>query len=563
MGNNKSDEELEIVSPLTDKTNDEPKETTVEISQRIYTSLVEQAMYNFQSQQNMYSRYLQDDSSSGNEPITLNEYNQLALNPQDDYEKVEKINQKIRFAINSNDLIGKTYEIIESNVNGEIRLDFPILDVGKNSRKYKQKAKAEEVIRRFNRQVDLERIIVKAVPTVYTEGNCFLYLRGNSENYRIDTYPIGLIQVSNYELDGENILIMETDKLKNKLSNTMIKGKNGKNIFPFTTVEDEIKKNYPEEIAKAFSAKEKFAVLDVTKTGHIKINDLGRKYGISNIFKALLPLITLNNFTESNIATSKARRKKVLVQYMRKEQLGQSGQEPVNIESMAYAFQSMEAAFKAGDKGEMVRYTPPPTVEKVEYVNDKADLIDINLINLERNRIMTSLGIAFLSSDSKNSFSVSDISIKQLMRVINSITRQLERFIEKCYAVVLLENGIDLEFLPKLTIIDAELLEMQLKMELVDFMYSKLNCSYRTAYEILLGENAYDNEVYRRQEENESGIDEIFKAHITAHTASGKDPSGGDDVVNKDKKNEKSKENQNTDKNKQQTDKDRYKSKSK
>jgi uncharacterized protein YpmS len=61
-------------------------------SENMLNTLVEQATYNFQNKDHVYSRYL-SNLDSGNQIFTQKDLDYLALNPQDNLEKILKINQ--------------------------------------------------------------------------------------------------------------------------------------------------------------------------------------------------------------------------------------------------------------------------------------------------------------------------------------------------------------------------------------------------------------------------------------------------------------------------------------
>jgi hypothetical protein len=111
------------------------------------------------------------------------------------------------------------------------------------------------------------------------------------------------------------------------------------------------------------------------------------------------------------------------------------------------------------------------------------------------------------------------------MRTINKISEQLEDLLEKWYKIVLQDNGINLEYCPTIKIIDAEVMSMDIKMQLVELLYSKLNCSFETAYSIA-GIDIKD-EYQKRKSENEDKYDEVFTARQSMYTSSGNDNKTG------------------------------------
>ena len=121
--------------------------------------------------------------------------------------------------------------------------------------------------------------------------------------------------------------------------------------------------------------------------------------------------------------------------------------------------------------------------------------------------------------------SVANISVKQLMRTINKISRQLEVVLHKWYQVVLCEQGIDISCAPTVKIIDAEMMEADIRNSLAETLFNKLNCSYETAFE-LLGISIEDEKI-RRKAENDERLEEIFAPRQTAYTTTG-DSDGSD-----------------------------------
>lgn len=199
----------------------------------------------------------------------------------------------------------------------------------------------------------------------------------------------------------------------------------------------------------------------------------------------------------------------------------------------------------------VVVYTALPWVEDVKYVESQVEQIPIETINYYKNKVLTALGISFISPENKNSYVVAQININELMKTINKIAEQLENILEKWYKVLLRDNGIDISYCPKIQIIDSELLEFELRLKLADVIFNKFGASFKTTYEILNID--YENEKQRRQEENEEKLDEnLFYARQTAYTFSSK---GKEDY---EQNRDKTEENQNKDKEKQSNDKARY-----
>ena len=150
--------------------------------------------------------------------------------------------------------------------------------------------------------------------------------------------------------------------------------------------------------------------------------------------------------------------------------------------------------------------------------------------------MLSTLGIQFLMDSGSQSVTTASISVTQLMRTINSITEQLERILEKWYKQIIIDNGFPIEYAPTVKIIDSERLEGSLRTELAGMLFSTMNCSYETAYEVL-GLDIKD-EVAKRKVENEKNYDEIFTPHGSQYTNSsnvqnntGGRPEGNDDTT--------------------------------
>src|SRR5690606_34527081 len=98
-----------------------------------------------------------------------------------------------------------------------------------------------------------------------------------------------------------------------------------------------------------------------------------------------------------------------------------------------------------------------------------------------RNEIMTTLGIGYLNNENSQTFTVANITITELMKNINKIAEQVEDIIERWYALFLENEGLDEDYLPTPEIIDSELMSQDLKIQLVDTLYNKLNLSLQTS----------------------------------------------------------------------------------
>lgn len=506
--------------------NSDGEEIAILTSEERAKHWMEEALQSFDPTNKQYSVYLNEQS--GEDPkLTIEDIKRLARNAQSDLNKILKINSLVRQEINEDDIIGKVYEAIVANLNANVRISFDSLPQ-KNTKKLKNEA--EKLIKRFHKETNINQILSSSIPTVYTEGNCIKYLREKNGHYVIDTYPLGVAIVSDYNVNGKPYILIDIRELTSRLQKTTIKGRKNKPLF-FNSIVDEIKNNYPPEVYQAYIDKEHYAKLDIQRCGVNRFCNMNRKYGLNPVFKALKPNLMLDTFDEADKINAKAKAKKIIHQVLRSELLGSEGNRK-GLEEMAYAHENLVKAFR----NPTVLYTSPPFVEKIEYVEPKVEMSNVDSINLYRSRVTSALGISFLNTDGKQTVSTATISIKQLMKTINKIAEQEEKILEQWYCLILQENDIPLEYCPTPHILDAELLDFEMRKDLSELLFSKFNCSYSTAYE-LVGMDVRD-EIEKRKQEKELGYEDALSVHPTSYNSAGNStdsdnkggrPSGSDD----------------------------------
>lgn len=451
--------------------------------------------------------------------LTLTRLSELAASvPQSTLKSILEINNFVRYYINLDDLFGKTYEAIDTNTNTESKLVYKDYDYDEHRNKSLVLEKAKKVIDDFNRQINLKELIRKVIPLTFAEGNYIMYLRRYQGNYVVDYFPLEVAVVSDYCRGNKPVVMIDLNVLKRRLKKSYLKNKKNKAQF-LKDIEDEIKNAYPEEVYKAYEEGERYAVLDFDRTGIIRICHMNRKYGLTPFFRALKPLLMLYNFENADFVNAKAKAKKVLHQKLRKDLLSEGNENVAGLSAMTYAHKNLMAAWAQ----DTVLVTTPPAVESISYVEPNADDIDVDKINLYRAIIMTTLGIGFLNSESSQAFTVANLSVRQLMLTINKISEQLESILNLWYCLVLQDNGISAEYAPTITVIDSEQMELGVRQDLAEFLYSKLNCSLDTAYGIL-GYSVEDEKAKRIKENNEN-LGEIFTPHSTSYNSSGSDDS--------------------------------------
>lgn len=464
-----------------------------------------------------YSVYL-NEGVTPSKILSIDEIDELLTNTQNDLSKVLKINAYNRKLINKNDIVGKTVESIDTNINTDIKVTYGRAEEGRNKKKMLESCKS--LIKDVNDGIKVKQLTRNAVTTSYIEGNWIAYLRHeNNDNYTVDYYPLGVCEISDYNINGEPIVLFDINNLRSRLSKTYRRNKKNKALF-FNTMEEEVKANYPKEVYDAFVAKEKYAKLNPKYTGVIRINNLNRKYGVSPIARAYTDLNMLDTFADTDRINSKAKGKKIIHQKMRKEVMGQDYNKDFFSE-LSYAHHNFMSAWKQST----VVVTTPPTVESITYVEPSVEMTSKDTYNIYRSKVLSTLGIQFLMDSGSQSVSTASISVTQLMRTINSITEQLQDVLKKWYRQIIIDNGFPVQYTPDVEIIDSEQLEMSIKKDLATLCYSTLNASLETCYD-LIGLNIKD-EAEKRKAEKEKGYDDIFTPRMTAYTNTGDDSQGG------------------------------------
>jgi hypothetical protein len=351
-------------------------------------------------------------------------------------------------------------------------------------------------------------------------------LKNDKENWQINYLPLGVAEMSGFKQQGNPIIQINISALKDSLRKTILKDKKRKALY-FKDTEEEIKNIYTKEVYDAFVNKESYVRLDTDYTGTVRINNNTRKYGLSPLFRALKPIIMLSNFDKADEINTKSKAKKIIHQKLRKEVLGKDGDRR-DFEIMSFSHQEFMKAFK----NNTVVITSNAAVESIAYVEPKVDDTNSEKVNMYRNKALSSLGVSFLSNDKSQTASTANISLKQLLQCINSISKQVEKILKNFYKVVLEANSIGSEYVPDIKIIDSEMLEADMKIELSKLLYSTFNCSMDTTLG-MIGIDLEDEKA-RREKENEDKLEDIFTPRLTVYTNSNKDSEavGRDKDVN-------------------------------
>ena len=400
---------------------------------------------------------------------------------------------------------------IQNNINTEVKKSFKNFDGKRNKSNTLKNAQA--ILNDFDNQVRIEQFVRDAIITAYMEGNYASVLRNNAENWQIDWLPLNIIENSGYEDNGNPTLLVNIDNLKTALNKTMLKKRNGQYLF-FKDTQTEVDATFPPEVGAAMRSKETYAVLDTGFTSMIRVNNFGRKYGLSPIFRALSSVLMLEAYRNADEVMAKSRSKKIIHQIMRRECLGPSGDRHA-FEEMAFSHDQLMKAWA----NKTVIVTSNPAVEKIGYVEPQVEETSAEKVNLYRNKLLSSLGVAFLAADRSQTASTANINLSQLMKCINSISEQVERAIEHYYRKVLEVNGIGAEYCPTVRVIDSEMLEMDMRMELAKMLYTTFGASRETSFG-LVGIDIEDERVKREKEES-NGLSDIFRPYATSYNSDG------------------------------------------
>ena len=96
-----------------------------EIKQGQFDDYLKLAEFDVEKLSHLYDRLLEKDNS---EYVTNPEQiSNLAKNTQTSLDKVIKINGIVQYYLNKSDLIGKTYEILENNINTNYTINYPLV----------------------------------------------------------------------------------------------------------------------------------------------------------------------------------------------------------------------------------------------------------------------------------------------------------------------------------------------------------------------------------------------------------------------------------------------------
>lgn len=487
------------------------------ITQRTEQILAD-ALRGYDTEKRNYQSSVFPDENSSNTELTIEHINELATGIHSTLDNVISANEIILKILDTNPLFGLAYSIFTSVINTDYKLIY--------SNPYKVEVdeqtmnEVKTLIEVFNNDVEITEVIRNAISGSYLEGNHILYLAlDKSKVPQIQSFPLSLCYPSYYMSGNDRILEFNVADLKTRLRKTYPKTKKNKAVY-YDKIEEEVKDNYPTEIFKAFKDGEKVIKLDSKYGKCLTVNNYGRRFGLSPLFKALKPSIVVDNLTKADIANSKSRSKIIIFQKLSDKLLGDNGDKRGFAEQQL-AHQQAASALQTSS----CLYTAPAYVESLEYITPKN--INSEAVEMQKQyntQLLSALGISFYDSESATGTSVT-VSYNGLLKLVNSIAESLSRIISRFYQELLDFYNFDRRLAPTISISPAEELDVDKKMELAKILYTTFNCSLETSLKYV-GLDSED-EVAKRKTENENGTYTVMFPRATSYTTNNEDNNAG------------------------------------
>lgn len=470
----------------------------------------------FNPDSSLYSVYPNKTESSSD--IDTNLIDTYAENANTDLATVISIASLIRKYSNKDCLVSVAYDAVNKSCNTEYKNVFANYDNQRNKSKAVEKAKA--IIEDFDTQIDVKRLIRSAVSGAWMEGNYIMLLRDGGGNYAVDFLPLGIAEISDYQENGQPVVLVNMSKLKSALQKSMKTNSKRKPLFFKNTLE-EVMNNYPKEVVDAYKSNDNYARLPTAICQVIRVHNKGFRYGCPPAFAAMEHILQIEQYTKSDRLTSKARMKKIVWQKLSSDLMGPEKNRD-GYTQMAYAHNNLLRSWAAGNN---VLVTTPPYVEDLRIVEAENGLTNTDNLKWEMQLACMPLGIYFYNLDGAQGSTGISMSLKQMYLTIDNIAEQVARSLRVFHRYVLKQNGITEEEMVPTTIIGkADMMGSDSKRSLSAYLYNTLGCSRQTSME-LVGIDIND-ELQRRKEENDKKYDDVFAPRITAFTASGNGSSG-------------------------------------
>ena len=300
---------------------------------------------------------------------------------------------------------------IYSNINTDMRLSYK--SFGEQKKKKNLLLKAQALIEDFNVQINVRRFIRDAILTAFMQGNYISCVRNHNQNWVLDQYPLGIAQLAQYTENGRPIVQIDMDKLRSALQKTILKDKRGDAIY-FESTLKEVEASFGEDIVRAYKNKDQYCRMPTEYTGVIRVNNFGKLYGLTPIFRALPSAVALETLRNADMSLAKSKAKTIIHQKMRDKCLDKDSKAK-QFESMAWSHNNLMRAWKQAN----VIITTPPDIESITYVSPDVDEISTEKQDAYTRKILSSLGVQFLSGTDDVSTTVAKLSFTVLLNQIN------------------------------------------------------------------------------------------------------------------------------------------------
>lgn len=441
--------------------------------------------------------------------VDLERLSYLCENAQNNLDKILELNSIIEYYINTDDLIGRVIETVENNTNRSYTI--------------KKKTNTTETmmtsVKKFCEQIDIGYVVGEVTSNTFAKGTTIMYLMGdNQKGWHLSFYPLGVCEITPIEEDHEPLVVMNVSKLVSNIQRSLGKyftGEKYQGIIE-NKISSMIENNYPPEVYEAYVNKEQYALLNNERCSVIRVNKGDSLMGLSPIVKGLKSEIMLETIDAVDRKNLIDRAKKIYFQKMRKECLDKDNSKIGNLPNITgFLQQQLMFAMQQED----VIYTAPPYAESLEILEPKVELTPTEKIMEYRNRLLSALGISFISAEDGSSYTVTNLNYSELLKSINKISKQLEPIFNKYFKLLCFEKGYKLDKCPTMEIESTELISMESKVALINTYYTTLGLSRETTFKVLGID--IDIETQRRKQENDKGLNDIFEPYQTSYNTAG------------------------------------------
>ena len=443
--------------------------------------------------------------------VDLERLSYLSENAQNNLDKILELNSIIEYYINTDDLIGRVIETVENNTNKSYTI--------------KKKTNTTDTmmasIKNFCEQIDIGYVVGEVTSNTFSKGTTIMYLMGDvQKGWHLSFYPLGVCEITPIEQDHEPLVVMNVSKLVSGIQrglNKYFMGEKYQGMIE-NKISSMIKENYPPEVYEAYKNQEQYALLDNERCSVVRVNKSDGLMGLSPIVKGLKAEIMLETIDAVDRKNLIDRAKKIYFQKMRKECLDKDNNKIGNLPNITgFLQQQLMFAMQQED----VIYTAPPYAESLEILEPKVELTPSEKIMEYRNRLLSALGISFISAEDGSSYTVTNLNYSELLKSINKISKQLEPIFNKYFKLLCFEKGYKLDKCPTMEIESTELISMESKVALINTYYTTLGLSRETTFKVLGID--IDIETQRRKQENDKGLNDIFEPYQTSYNVNGQE----------------------------------------